>query len=199
MGKPGRKSNGYVDSVEPPERLSEYVYTAEEMAGRVRVHTTPKRLEFRVSPTDRKTLSTRIDELIDALADVHRINRTAMRMRTVRDHDLLFAQQIVWFLLRNRWALPYEVITAYFEHHRTTIRSGIENCENAYAMDSNFRRYIDLLPAYADVDVEGGRIIALRATFEPKVGKDTPEEVKTPPRARKAAKKGIVGESNSDG
>lgn len=194
MPKPGRKTNAYTDSVEPPERLAEYVYTSDGMAGRVRVRIHPKRLEFRIAPSNRQTLNTRIDELIDAIADVHRVNRDAIRSRSIRDHDLLFAQQITWFLLRTRWGLPYEVLGGYFEHHRTTIRHGIENCEHAYEMDSNFRTYIDLLPFYANVDIEGGRKIALRAVFEAETGKETAETVKTPPRARKGAKRGIVGE-----
>lgn len=190
--KPGRKTNGYTDSIQPKEKLTEHVYVSEAMAGRVRVHTQPKRLEFRVDPSDRATLSTRIDELIDAMADVHRVKRDVLRRRSVRDHDLLFAQQVTWFLLRNRWGLPYEVITAYFDHHRTTIRYGIENCEDAYETDAHFRRYIDLLPFYANVNIDEGRIIALEALFEPKVGKDTAEAVKTQQRARKAAKTGIA-------
>ncbi len=191
--KPGRKTNAYADSVQPADKLTEYVYSSQAMAGRVRVHTHPKRLEFRIAPSDRLTLSTRIDELIDAMADVHRIDRATMRERSVRDHDLLFAQQITWFLLRNRWGLPYQLLSGYFDHHRTTIRHGIENCENAYQTDGHFRRYVDLLPFYANINIDEGRIIALEALFEPKAGKDTPEPVKTQPRARETAKRGIVG------
>ena len=192
--KPGRKTNVYADSVNTPERLSEYVYTSEAMIGRVRVHTPPKRLEFRLDPSKAEDMRTRVDELIDAMADLHKIKRDTFRQRSVRDHDLIFAQQITWFVLRNRWFLPYELLSSYFEHHRTTIIHGVQNAQNAYETDPGFAQYLDLMPFYLNVDTEAGRIIAIQALFEPKVGKDTPEGVKTSPRARKGAKNGIAGQ-----
>lgn len=191
---PGRKTHRTKTPVVAAERASQYVYTSEAMKGLIGIDHQPKRLEFRVDRNDRAKLSTRIDELIDAMADVHRVKREVFRNLSVRDHDLLFAQQVTWFILRNRWHLPYEVITAYFAHHRTTIRHGVENCESAYGTDANFRSFVDLLPFWANVDIEGGRAVALEAIFVPKVRKDTSEDVKTPPRARKGPNSGIVGE-----
>lgn len=198
MSKPGRKTNTYRDRVADPSEITDYVYTSTGLLGRVAIRHDKKRLEFRIDPSDRQTLSTRIDELIDALADVHRVDRAQVRKKALRDADLLFAQQTIWFVLNTRWGLPHSLIASYFDHHRTTIMHGCNNCRDAYDTDPGFARYIELLPFYANLDIEGGRIIALQALFSPKGSIGTPEGVKTQPRARKGPKNGIVGEHNSN-
>ena len=153
-----------------------------------------KRLEFRIDPTRHDVLHTRIDELIDAMADIHRIERVTFRRKTSRDPDLLLAQQTAWWIMRTRWAFPHHVIAAYFEHHRSTVISGIQAVQDAADSDLAFATWLDLLPFWMNIDVEGGRIEAISAVFQREVGKDADEWVKTQQRARKGPKKGILGE-----
>lgn len=197
--KPGRKTGQTRSAVQSTGKIIDHVYSSEAMAGYVRIWHPAKRLSFRVDHNDRARLTTRIDHLIDAIADVHRIDRVAIRNRSVRDHDLIFAQQVTWFLLRNHWGLPYELITGYFDHHRTTILHGVRQCVQAYEIDPGFRDYIAMLPAIANVDIDGGRAIALQALQSGEVGKDTSEGVKMQPRALEGPNTGIVEEPDTDG
>lgn len=169
------------------------ILTAKGLGYYVTIPHGAKRLEFRIDPSDRATLSTRIDELIDAMADVHRINRDVFRRKTTRDEDLLFAQQVTWYILRNRWGLPSALLSSYFEHERTTITHGYQNCVDAYETDQTFRRYIDLLPFYLNIDIACGRVVALQGLLTIEGHRQTDKTVKTPLRARKGAKNGIGG------
>ena len=179
-------------SVNLTEDAEDRFMPSREIALRV-WHHPPKRLEFRVDPLDRVSLSTRIDDLIDAIADIHRIKPDYFRVKTIRDADLVLAQQIAWYMLRCRWHLPHHVITSYFEHHRSTIIHGIQQVEELADIDDHFRRYLDMLPLWCNLDLEGGRLQAITTIFDPEGTYEPHEDTKTPPRARERAKKGIVG------
>lgn len=189
-----KQSAEYNGTIISASEITDYVFDPDSLGRLCSVRHDRKRLEFRIDPSERETLTTRIDELIDAIADIHRLRRDVFRRKTLRDADLLFAQQLTWFLLHTRWGLPHSVIASYFEHHRTTIMHGCQNCRDAYQSDLGFARFVDLLPFYANIDIDGGRPVALQALYTPRGSKDAPEQVKTPPRAREGAKTGIVGE-----
>lgn len=152
-----------------------------------------KRYEFRVRPWEGEAVGTRIDLLIDAMADLFHVERATFRRRTVRDPDLLFAQQVTWYILRERWFLPWELLTAYFDHHRSTFWHGTQNVKDLLDTDPQFRSFVEMLPYWLNIDVYENGETALQAVLLPEGRLGVPEQIKTPPRAGKRAKKGIVG------
>lgn len=174
------------------KNITDRILHAEAITSMRSVHHPPKRLTFRIDPTDHTALHTRVDELVDAMADIHRIERKTFRQKHNKDADKILAQQTSWWIMRVRWAFPHHVIASYFEHHRSTIQHGIQAVQDAADSDPTFAAWLDLLPFWMNVDIEGGRIQAISAVFTPEGSIGMGKGVKTPPRAREGAKKGIV-------
>lgn len=151
-----------------------------------------KRFEFRVRPWEGESVGTRIDVLIDAMADLFHVERVTFRRRTSRDPDLLFAQQVTWYILRERWFLPWELLTAYFDHHRSTFWHGTQNVKDLLDTDPHFRSFVEMLPYWLNIDVYDNGETALHAVLIPEGMLGVPKEIKTQPRAGKRPKKGII-------
>lgn len=156
-----------------------------------------KRLEFRVRPwAGDEVPGTRIDILIDAMADLFHVERTRFRQTGTKDADLVYAQQLTWWILRDRWKLPFELIAGYFDQDRSTISYGAGRVRELMETDPDFVTFVELIPYYANVEIVGPSETALQALLHPRGMLPLPEEIKTPPRAGKRSKKGSEGEVN---
>lgn len=175
-------------------QTTEYVLkpaTLAEMAGS---RNPIKRLEFRVDPRNFDTLHTRVDALIDAMADLHRFDRAAFRTKASKDPDLCFAQQVTWYVLRVRWCFPYTLIASYFEAQRNTISYGVNLVMDTIDADPAFDAWIQALPFWVNMDFDEGRLQAISAVFSAEVGTTMGEAIKTQHRVSKGANKGIAGQ-----
>jgi hypothetical protein len=150
-----------------------------------------KRFEFRIRPwAGDQAPGTRIDILIDAMADLFHVERTLFRQTGTRDADMVYAQQLSWWILRDRWKLPYELLAGYFDHDRSSISYGVSRVQDLMETDPDFATFVELIPFYANVEIVGQTETALEGLLHPQGMLPMPVEIKTQPRARETAKKG---------
>lgn len=174
-------------------QTTEYVLKPAALAEMAGSRNPIKRLEFRVDPRDFDTLHTRVDALIDAMADLHRFDRAAFRTKASKDTDLCFAQQVTWYVLRVRWCFPYTLIASYFEHQRNTISYGVNLVMDTIDADPAFDAWIEALPFWVNMDFDAGRLQAISAVFDSEVGTTMADAIKTQQKGRKGAKTGNAG------
>lgn len=149
-------------------------------------------LEFRVRPWEDESPASRIDQLVDAMADLFHVKRDEFRRKKRRYAHVCYAQQLTWWILRKRWHMPYELIAAYFECDRSTIYHGVRNVDDLMESEPDFAMFVDMIPYFANITIDTDGNKALQASLYPEGMLPIPAEIKTPQKGRKGAKKGSV-------